>query len=93
MRRFLFLMPKGIAIKITILWLTVLYLLTMALFYYNTHLVYNGNVVNIDNDREVLLGKFLLDEKSSNFSFETFQSQVRLVPKKIPRFNFIFKKI
>jgi hypothetical protein len=74
-------MPNGMAIKMTILWLTVLYLLTMALFYYNTHIVSNGNGLNNDNDREVLLGKFLLEEKSSNFSFETFQSQVRNKPK------------
>ena len=36
----------------------------------------SGGGNDLDRDREALLGKFLLEEKSSNFSFESFKSRV-----------------
>jgi hypothetical protein len=61
-----------------VLLLTFLYLTVTALFFCTSHTSRISSNINNNNirDREVLLGKFLLDEKSSNFSFETFQKNV-----------------
>lgn len=71
-------LPKGNFIRRFVLLLTFLYLTVTALFFCTSHTSRISSNINNNNirDREVLLGKFLLDEKSSNFSFETFQKNV-----------------
>jgi hypothetical protein len=65
------LLPKGSYLKLLVLCLVIIQLMCISLFSYNS-----GIIQYSSNDREVLLGRFLMSEKSTNFSFEAFKSEV-----------------
>ena len=76
MTRMCSILQKGNFVRRLVFLITFLYITVTALFFCSSQTVRNNNNNNNIRDREVLLGKFLLEEKSSNFSFETFQKYV-----------------